>query len=130
MTVSIRGFCPSRPLAAPLKSNDGSQCCFLMDIAIGNIRCETNRQRLYSIMKKIAYSKAAVKALRKMQQKRAAAIVAKVEAFANGETVDLKKLQGSEFFRIRVGQDRVIIDDQTMQVLVVKAGPRGDVYNE
>ncbi|MBY5316155.1 type II toxin-antitoxin system RelE family toxin [Rhizobium leguminosarum] len=75
-------------------------------------------------MKRIAYSKAATKALRKMQPKRAAAIV------ANGETVDLKKLQGSEFFRIRVGQDRVIIDDQTMQVLVIKAGPRGDIYNE
>ncbi|CAN7173321.1 hypothetical protein LJR224_000312 [Rhizobium leguminosarum] len=43
-------------------------------------------------MKKIAYSKAAAKALRKMQPKRAAAIV------ANGEMVDLKKLQGSEFF--------------------------------
>ncbi|WP_029875648.1 cytotoxic translational repressor of toxin-antitoxin stability system [Rhizobium leguminosarum] len=75
-------------------------------------------------MKKIAYSKAAMKALRKMQPKRAAAIV------ANGETVDLKKLQGSDFFRIRIGQDRVIIDDQTMQVLVIKAGPRGDIYNE
>ncbi|MGO7443006.1 type II toxin-antitoxin system RelE/ParE family toxin, partial [Rhizobium ruizarguesonis] len=34
------------------------------------------------------------------------------------------------FFRIRVGQDRVIIDDQTMQVLGIKAGPRGDIYNE
>ena len=69
-------------------------------------------------MKTIAYSKAAAKALRKMQPKRAAAIVAKVEAFANGVSVDLKKLQGSEFFRIRVWQDRVI-NDQTMQVLVI-----------
>ncbi|MEZ2223715.1 type II toxin-antitoxin system RelE/ParE family toxin [Rhizobium sp. RCC_161_2] len=81
-------------------------------------------------MKKIAYSKDATRALRKMQANRAAAIVAKVEAFARGEVVDLKKLQGSEFFRIRVGQDRVIIDDQTMLVLVVKAGPRGDIYKE
>jgi mRNA interferase RelE/StbE len=81
-------------------------------------------------MKEIAYSKDATKALRRMQPKRAAAIVAKVEAFARGEPVDLKKLQGSEFFRIRVGQDRVIIDEQTLTVLVVKAGPRGDIYNE
>lgn len=81
-------------------------------------------------MKKIAYSKDAAKALRKMQPKRAAAIVAKVEAFARGEAVDLKKLQGSEFYRIRVGQDRVIVDDQTMLVLVIKAGPRGDIYKE
>lgn len=61
---------------------------------------------------------------------RAAAIVAKVEALADGEPVDLKKLQGSDFFRIRFGQDRIVIDDQTMQVLVIKAGPRGDIYNE
>ncbi|CAN7167839.1 hypothetical protein LJR245_000273 [Rhizobium leguminosarum] len=73
---------------------------------------------IFGSMKTIAYSKAAAKALRKMQPKRAAAIVAKVEAFANGEMVDLKKLQGSEFFRIRVWQDRVI-NDQTMQVLVI-----------
>ena len=79
-------------------------------------------------MKKIAYSKDATKTLRKMQPKRAAAIMAKVAAFANGETVDLKKLEGSDFYRIRVGQDRVIIDDQTMTVLVIKVGPRGDIY--
>lgn len=79
-------------------------------------------------MKKITYSKDATKALRKMQPKRAAAIVAKISAFAKGETVDVKKLEGSDFFRIRVGQDRVIIDDQTMTVLVIKIGPRGDVY--
>ncbi len=80
-------------------------------------------------MKKIAYSKDATRALRKMQAKRASAIIAKVEAFARGDTVDLKKLQGGDFFRIRVGQDRVIIDDQSMTVLVVKAGPRGDIYD-
>jgi mRNA interferase RelE/StbE len=85
---------------------------------------ETVSYQLYLFMKRIAYSKAATKALRKMQSKRAAAII------ANGEPVDLKTLQGSEFFRIRVGQDRVIIDDQTMQVLVIKAGPRGDIYND
>jgi len=65
-----------------------------------------------------------------MQMKRRAAIVAKVDAFARGEKVDIKKLVGSEFFRIRVGQDRVIIDDQGVVVLVMEAGPRGGIYKE
>jgi mRNA-degrading endonuclease RelE of RelBE toxin-antitoxin system/antitoxin component HigA of HigAB toxin-antitoxin module len=81
-------------------------------------------------MKPLAYSKDAVKALRKMQPKGRLAVLTRVEAFANGERVDVKKMQGSEFVRIRVGDDRVIIDEQTATVLVVKVGPRGDVYKD
>lgn len=65
-----------------------------------------------------------------MQRKRRAAIVAKVEAFARGEKVDIRKLVGSPFYRIRVGQDRVIIDDDGVVVLVLEAGPRGGIYKE
>jgi mRNA interferase RelE/StbE len=79
-------------------------------------------------MKKINYSKDAARALSRMQPKRADAILDKVEAYARGESVDIKKLKGSAFYRIRVGQDRVIIDDENNVVLVLKAGPRGDIY--
>jgi len=65
-----------------------------------------------------------------MQSKRRAAIFAKVDAFARGEKVDIKKLQGSRFYRIRVGQDRVIIGDQGVVILVLEAGPRGGIYKE
>lgn len=66
----------------------------------------------------------------RMQPKRQAAIKAKVNAFARGERVDLKKLAGSSLIRIRVGDDRVIIDEQTNLVLVVNAGPRSGIYKE
>lgn len=79
-------------------------------------------------MKQIAIAPAAKKALRKMQAHRSAAIIAKVEAYARGERVDVKKLEGSEFFRIRVGQDRVIIDDQGNIIWIMDAGPRGGIY--
>ena len=79
-------------------------------------------------MKKINYSKDAARALSRMQPKRADAILDKVEAYARGESVDIKKLKGSVFYRIRVGQDRVIIDDENNVVLVLKVGPRGDIY--
>lgn len=65
-----------------------------------------------------------------MQPKREAAIRAKVDAFARGERVDLKKLVGSSLVRIRVGGDRVIIDERTNLVLVIDAGPRGGIYKE
>ncbi len=65
-----------------------------------------------------------------MQPKREAAIRAKVDAFARGERVDLKKLVGTSLVRIRVGGDRVIIDERTNLVLVIDAGPRGGIYKE
>ncbi|WP_152009493.1 cytotoxic translational repressor of toxin-antitoxin stability system [Hoeflea sp. EC-HK425] len=81
-------------------------------------------------MKRVVYSKTAEKSLARMQPKRRAAIFAKVDAFARGEQVDIKKLSGSDLYRIRVGQDRVIIDDQGVVVLVISAGPRGGIYKE
>lgn len=81
-------------------------------------------------MKRVVYSKSAEKSLARMQPKRRDAIRAKVNAYARGETVDIKKLVGTDFNRIRVGQDRVIIDDEGVVVLVIEAGPRGGIYKE
>jgi mRNA interferase RelE/StbE len=81
-------------------------------------------------MKRVTYTKAAEKNLNRMQPVRRAAIVAKIEAFARGESVDIKKLVGSHLYRIRIGQDRAIIDDQGVVVMVMNAGPRGSIYKE
>ena len=81
-------------------------------------------------MKRVEYSKAATKVLDRMQPRRREAIRSKVDAFARGDRVDLKKLKGSTLLRIRVGDDRVIIDEQTMLVVVVEVGPRGGIYKE
>lgn len=81
-------------------------------------------------MKPVEYSSLAKKSLSRMQPKLEAAIRAKVDAFARGERVDLKKLVGTSLVRIRVGGDRVIIDERTNLVLVIDAGPRGGIYKE
>jgi len=81
-------------------------------------------------VKRVEYSKAATKVLDRMQPRRREAIRSKVDAFARGDRVDLKKLKGSTLLRIRVGDDRVIIDEQTMLVIVVEVGPRGGIYKE
>lgn len=95
-----------------------------------NIVDKTNANCYIQLMKQITYQRAALKSLRKMQPKRRDAIVAKVELYASGGTVDVKALVGSEFLRIRVGQDRVIVDDKDNVVDVIDAGPRGGIYKE
>ncbi|MCF6303555.1 MAG: cytotoxic translational repressor of toxin-antitoxin stability system [Devosiaceae bacterium] len=62
-----------------------------------------------------------------MQKSRAQAIIEKIEAYARGGPVDAIKMSRSGFIRIRVGQWRVIIDDERV-VLVIRIKPRGDVY--
>jgi mRNA interferase RelE/StbE len=81
-------------------------------------------------MKEVVVSQRADKVLQSMQLKRRLAIIAKVKAYARDERVDIKKMKGMELWRIRVGDDRVIVDDQGRIVLIVAAGPRGSIYKE
>ncbi|MBT9368724.1 cytotoxic translational repressor of toxin-antitoxin stability system [Rhizobium sp. CSW-27] len=81
-------------------------------------------------MKRVEYTKAAIKVLDRMQPKRRNAIRLKIDAFARGERVDVKALKGSQLLRIRVGDDCVILDEQTMVFIVIEVGPRGGIYKE
>ncbi|MFC3074111.1 type II toxin-antitoxin system RelE family toxin [Shinella pollutisoli] len=81
-------------------------------------------------MKRIEYTPAALKSLARMQPRRSAAIVAKLEAYASGAVVDIRKMAGNPFYRIRVGRDRVIIDEKGVIIMVIDAGPRGSIYKE
>lgn len=82
-------------------------------------------------MKKIAYSKTALKALRKMPVTDARRILSKVEQYA-GDPASLannvKALTGSPYIRLRVADWRIIMDDQGNVLEVIKIGPRGSVY--
>jgi len=79
-------------------------------------------------MKRIAYSKQSLKALRIIQPVRAKAIIAKIEDYAVGRPVDAKPMKGFGFIRIRVGQWRIIIDEDGTVITVIKIAPRGDAY--
>ncbi|OJF92434.1 type II toxin-antitoxin system RelE family toxin [Pararhizobium antarcticum] len=79
-------------------------------------------------MREIIYTRDARKSLGRMQPKRRAAIFSRLEEYASGRSVDIKKMKGNPYFRIRVGDDRVIIDDQGVVIEVIDAGPRGSIY--
>jgi mRNA interferase RelE/StbE len=82
-------------------------------------------------MRSVSYAKSALKVLRKMSRPDALRIMAKVDQFAiDPESLanNVKRLQGSDFIRLRVGDWRVIMDDQGAVLAVIRIGPRGSVY--
>lgn len=82
-------------------------------------------------MKKIAYSKASIKTLRRLSATDAKRIVAKIEQYADDPTSltnNVKALVGSPYIRLRVGNWRVIMDDDGHILEIIQIGPRGSVY--
>ena len=83
-------------------------------------------------MKSISYSKAAIRALRRMPRNVADLIRSKIEAYAEdpaSQVNNVKALKGREGTRLRVGDWRVIMDDQGNILAILDIGPRGGVYD-
>lgn len=83
-------------------------------------------------MKQISYTKAAIRALRRMPPKTAMPIRSKIEAYAQdpaSQGNNLRALKGREGIRLRVGDWRVIMDDQGNVLAVLDIGPRGGIYD-
>lgn len=83
-------------------------------------------------MKQIAYSKSALKMLRRMPSNEATRIISKVEQYANDPKSlgnNAKALVGSPYIRLRVADWRVIMDDLGNVLEVLKIGPRGGIYD-
>lgn len=83
-------------------------------------------------MKTIAYSKSAIKTLRKLPANEAARIRAKVEQYATdpaSQANNVKKLQGRDGYRLRVGDWRVIFDEDGNVIAILEIGPRGGIYD-
>lgn len=82
-------------------------------------------------MKKISYSKEALRALTRMSSVDARRIVAKVEQYAEEPlslASNVKKLQGVDYFRLRVGDWRVIFSESGVVIDVIRIAQRGEVY--
>ena len=84
-------------------------------------------------MLQLVYKKAVLKELAKMPaqiRQKMQAELATIAANPHGYTGDWRLLTGSPYWRLRVGGYRAIchIQDAALVLLVLKAGPRGDVY--
>tara|TARA_R110002073_G_scaffold11117_20_gene51429 strand:+ start:331 stop:582 length:252 start_codon:yes stop_codon:yes gene_type:complete len=83
-------------------------------------------------MKQISYTKAAIRALRRMPVNTSLLIRSKIEAYATdpaSQGNNVRSLKGREGIRLRVGNWRVIMDDQGNVLAVLDIGPRGGVYD-
>lgn len=76
-------------------------------------------------MHEIRYSKQALKFLKKQPKNTKDRIINAINLLPLGDVV---KLQGSEDFRLRVGDFRVIFSFEGNILLVSKIGNRGEIY--
>lgn len=82
-------------------------------------------------MYKIQILKSADKTLRNVARKERVRIVEQISQLAeNPRPFGCKKLRGTEFYRIRIGDYRVIykIEDEVLLILVIRIGHRKDIY--
>ena len=84
---------------------------------------------MYSVL----YTREATKVLTRMPGNLAARIQSKIELLAKDPFApnnNVKALAGSDRYRLRVGDWRVIyqINGDKLEVIVLKIGPRGEVY--
>jgi mRNA interferase RelE/StbE len=84
-------------------------------------------------MYKLLFTKSASKALQRAPKhviRRVRVKLDKIVADPYGDHPSVTKLRGRSGYRLRVGDWRVIyeIDDETVVVVVLAIGPRGDIY--
>ena len=73
----------------------------------------------------IKYSKQAVKFLQKQEKKTQIRIITAIELIPLG---DIKKLQGEDRYRLRVGDFRIIFNREGQILLIEKIDSRGQIY--
>lgn len=82
-------------------------------------------------MKPVTYTRAALKALHKMPADVAERIIGKIEQYAAdpaSQANNVTALKGREGIRLRVGDWRVIMNDDGVVLAVLDIGPRGSIY--
>lgn len=82
-------------------------------------------------MKTVAYSETVSKALNCIPANEAKRIKAKIEQYARdpkAQANNVKKLVGSPYLRLRIGNWRVIIEPRGEVLEIMKVGSRGSIY--
>lgn len=78
----------------------------------------------------ISYEKGALQELEKLEVSISQRIIKKVEELSdNPFSKDIKRLKGSNDFRLRVGDYRVIFSIEGDSIIVYKVGHRKNIYD-
>jgi mRNA interferase RelE/StbE len=81
----------------------------------------------------VRYTKTALKALARMPTVAARLIRGKIEQYAEAPASlanNVRELQGRDGHRLRVGDWRVIFDQDGVVLDVLQIGPRGSIYED
>jgi mRNA interferase RelE/StbE len=82
-------------------------------------------------MKQVTYTATAVRQLAKMDRQDARRIRDKIDQYATSPdrfATQVKRLQGSPFYRLRVGDYRVIFDEDGKVLTIIAVGHRREIY--
>lgn len=82
--------------------------------------------------RRVSFTRSALRALAHMPANVAQRIRVKIDQYAQEPQSlanNVTALKGSGFIRMRVGDWRVIMDADTLTVLVIDIGPRGGIYD-
>nr|WP_158815898.1 type II toxin-antitoxin system RelE/ParE family toxin [Methylocapsa sp. S129] len=82
-------------------------------------------------MKNVAYSNSAIKSLRRLPANTAQKIIRKIEQYATdpaSQANNVIRMQGSASYRLRVGDWRIIFDEDDGAIAILEIGPRGGIY--
>ncbi len=82
-------------------------------------------------MKTVTYTRRAADALN-AHSNRAKLIMSKIRTYADNpasQSANVKAMQGSDAFRLRVGKFRVIFEETDTQIIILDIGPRGGIYD-
>jgi mRNA interferase RelE/StbE len=83
-------------------------------------------------MKRIVYTRLALKQLSAIPNPTAMRIRGKIEQYANDPASlasNVRKLQGRQGYRLRVGDYRVIFDEHGSVLDILSVGPRSGIYD-
>ncbi|MBI2233145.1 MAG: type II toxin-antitoxin system RelE/ParE family toxin [Candidatus Aenigmarchaeota archaeon] len=78
---------------------------------------------------KIVWPESAIKQLQKLERPIANRVFAKVDELKENPHRFLTKVVGSECFRLRIGDYRVLVDIDKSTITVLKIGHRKNIYN-
>lgn len=83
------------------------------------------------MMKRVIYTLVASKFLARLPDDVSLSIQRKMSAYAADPRAvagSVKRLRGDKNLRLRVGNYRVIFEEETLTVIVIKIGHRSDIY--